>query len=74
MNEQPQPANNAAPGTDTDHFENGVRCGFCGRAWPCPGYQSDYQASMRARNAVQDQQWAQPTVTPVAPVPRQRRP
>jgi hypothetical protein len=55
-----------APGTATDHFESGARCGFCARAWPCAGYQSDYQAAMRARNAAQDRQWAAENLTSAA--------
>jgi hypothetical protein len=69
MKDQPTPpAAAAAPGTDSAHFENGVRCGFCGKAWTCDGYQRDYQAVMRARNAARDQQWAAVPPTESAPV------
>lgn len=76
MTQQPRTRAAApAPGTDSVHFENGVRCGFCGKAWVCDGYQRDYQAVMRARNAAQDQQWAAGPPADAAPsvIPVQRR-
>ena len=60
-------------GTETAHFEAGVRCGTCGKVWPCPAYQADYRAAMRERNAVQDQQWARPQpILETAPVRNDR--
>ncbi|MCD0446295.1 hypothetical protein LO763_22025 [Glycomyces sp. A-F 0318] len=43
---------------DSVHYEDGPYCGRCANAWPCQGYNTDYQQAMHERNAAQDQQWA----------------